>query len=175
MALTRSIVRASVAALSAPAEAITQANRLICADAADGMFVTLFYAQLNPATGDLTYVNAGHNPPLHYSGGQAEPAALTRTGMALGIQPLFKFEQRTVRLAPGDWVFFFTDGVVDAVNAAGEYFGQAALQRAVRTPGGPAAAETAAAMVASVDQALRDFTGATPPYDDITMMLLKRQ
>jgi sigma-B regulation protein RsbU (phosphoserine phosphatase) len=171
MALTRSIVRASVAALSTPAEAITQANRLICADATNGMFVTLFYARLNPATGDLTYVNAGHNPPLYYRGGRDNPSALTRTGMALGIQVLGEFEQRTVRLDAGDFVFLFTDGVVDAVNAAGKYFGQEALQRALSEHCRQGAAE----MVADVDQALRDFTGAAPPYDDITMVLLRRQ
>ena len=171
MALTRSIVRASVAALSTPAEAIAQANRLICADATNGMFVTLFYARLDPATGDLTYVNAGHNPPLLYRCGGDEPSALTRTGMALGIHVLAQFEQRTVRLEAGDFVFLFTDGVIDAVNTAGQYFGAAALQRALRAHSRQAAAE----LVAELDQALRDFTGATPPYDDITMVLLKRQ
>jgi sigma-B regulation protein RsbU (phosphoserine phosphatase) len=171
MALTRSIVRASVAALGSPADAITQANRLICADATNGMFVTLFYARLDPATGDLTYVNAGHNPPLLYQGGRDQPTALRRTGMALGIQVLDQFEQRAVRLDQGEFVFLFTDGVIDAVNAAGDYFGTEALQRALSEHRRQGAAE----IVAGVDQALRDFTGAAPPYDDITMVLLKRQ
>ncbi|MGH2522866.1 MAG: PP2C family protein-serine/threonine phosphatase, partial [Anaerolineales bacterium] len=64
MALTRSIVRASALQAITPAEGITQANRLICADATNSMFVTLLYACLRPATGELAYVNAGHNPPL---------------------------------------------------------------------------------------------------------------
>jgi sigma-B regulation protein RsbU (phosphoserine phosphatase) len=103
MALTRSIVRASAAATRSPAEAITQSNRLICADSMNSMFVTLFFGRLDPATGDLTYVNAGHNPPLWREAGRAETTPLTRTGMALGIHVAAQYEQRTVRLAPGDW------------------------------------------------------------------------
>ena len=64
MALTRSTVRASLAGAPSPAEGIARANRLICADAAGGMFVTLFYAELDPLTGLLTYVNAGHDPAI---------------------------------------------------------------------------------------------------------------
>jgi sigma-B regulation protein RsbU (phosphoserine phosphatase) len=64
MALTRSTVRASIGRASSPADGIAHANRLICADSTGGMFVTLFYALLNPTTGEFTYVNAGHNPPL---------------------------------------------------------------------------------------------------------------
>jgi sigma-B regulation protein RsbU (phosphoserine phosphatase) len=76
-----------------------------------------------------------------------------------------------VRLEAGDFVFLFTDGVIDAVNTAGQYFGQEVLQRALSEHCRQGAAE----MVADLDQALRDFTGATPPHDDITMVLLRRQ
>ncbi len=170
MALTRSIVRASATAAASPAEAITQANRLICADAANSMFVTLFYARLDPASGELTYVNAGQNPPLLYAAGAAEPTPLTRTGMALGINPHAPYEQRTVRLAAGDAVLLYTDGVTDARNAAGDHFGMAALRQCLAERRGQGASE----VLDGLNQVLRAFVGDTPPYDDITLMLVKR-
>ncbi|MEP7358423.1 MAG: GAF domain-containing SpoIIE family protein phosphatase, partial [Anaerolineales bacterium] len=127
MALTRSVVRASTLALATPAEAIAQANRLICADAANDMFVTLFYGRLDLATGRLTYVNAGQNPPLLFRAGQLRPVPLTRTGMALGLITGAPYEQRTLQLEPGDWLFLYTDGVTDAMNAAGQSYDEAGL------------------------------------------------
>lgn len=171
MALTRSIVRASADGARSPVEAITQANRLICADATNGMFVTLFYARLDPATGSLAYVNAGHNPPLLYQAGRDDPVKLTRTGTALGIEVSFPFEQRTIGLETGDFVLLYTDGVTDAVDGTQQPFGEARLRRALSEHRHLGAVE----ILAGLDQALRDFTGATPPYDDITLMLLKRR
>ena len=170
MALTRSVVRACTMAAASPAEAILQANRLICADSGNGMFVTLFYGRLDPATGRLTYVNAGHNPPLLFTAGQGQPAALTRTGMALGVFPDLAYEQRTVQLAPGDWLFLYTDGVTDAVNAAEQRYDQAELVETLAQQRHLGADE----ILASLDRSLCAFVGDQPPFDDITMVLLKR-
>jgi hypothetical protein len=85
MALTRSVVRASVIPAPTPAEGIAVANRLVCADSTGGMFVTLFYGVLHPDTGMLTYVNAGHNPPLFYRAGEDHLLELKPSGMALGL------------------------------------------------------------------------------------------
>jgi sigma-B regulation protein RsbU (phosphoserine phosphatase) len=170
MALARSIVRTSAAAARSPAEAITHANRLICADSTDSMFVTLFYGRLDPATGDLTYVNAGHNPPLFYQAGTDDPTRLTRTGMALGIQVAAPFEERTVRLQAGDFVLLYTDGVTDALNADGQPYGEAALVQALA----PQRHRSAAQILAGLDRSLREYVGNTQPFDDITLMLVKR-
>jgi sigma-B regulation protein RsbU (phosphoserine phosphatase) len=170
MALTRSTVRASAAAAASPAEAITQANRLICADAMNSMFVTLFYGRLDLATGRLTYVNAGHNPPLLYAAGQAAPTALTRTGMALGILPGGRYEQRTLQLAPGDFMLLYTDGVTDALNGDRQRYGEEALRRVLAEHRD----QSAPALLDALDQSLRAHVGGTPPYDDITLMLVKR-
>ena len=85
MALTRSTVRASLAGAPSPADGIARANRLICADAAGGMFVTLFYAELDPLTGQLTYVNAGHDPAILCSNDRGRCTILERTGLVLGV------------------------------------------------------------------------------------------
>ena len=84
MALTRAVVRGAAVATNSPAQCITQANRLICADAGNGMFVTLWYGMLEGSTGDLTFVNAGHNPPWFYQSHTDQFGRLERTGMALG-------------------------------------------------------------------------------------------
>jgi len=170
MALTRSTVRASVAPASTPAGGITQANTLISADAANGMFVTLFYAQLDPATGEFTYVNAGHNPPFHYRAKENELTELTRTGMALGIDPTFRYDQRRLTLAPGDIVLLYTDGVTEAPDAQQEEFGVERLMNIVREKRAASAAE----IVASIHAALRAFTGDAPLFDDITSVVVKR-
>ena len=165
MAMTRSTIRASVGQASSPAEGIALANRLICADATGGMFVTLFYAFLDPETGALTYVNAGHNPPLLRRGdGQAGPdevVELERTGMALGVMADATFEQRTVQFCPGDLVLFYTDGITEALDEREEDFG---VQRA-----------PVADVVEAIERALEVHVGDLSPFDDITMVAVRRQ
>ena len=170
MALARSTVRASLVQASSPADGLTHANRLLCADSANSMFVTLFYAQIEPATGDVVYVNAGHNPPLLY---QAEPkqwVKLGRTGMVLGVDEGQSYGQRDLQLQRGDFLFLYTDGVTEATNAQAQEFGEA---RIVDILSQNCQAEAAAIMMA-LDQALRDFIGSTAPFDDVTAVIVKR-
>ncbi len=169
MALTRSIVRASVATAFSPADGITHANRLICADAANGMFVTLCYLRLD-AAGQIVYVNAGHNPPLWYRADQDQLIELTRTGMALGVLDINWYEQRTEQLNPGDFVVLYTDGVTEFVNAQGQEFGIKRLRQVILENRRSSAAE----MVTAVEQALGGFSDLSMPFDDITVVMIKR-
>ncbi len=169
MALTRSIVRASVASASSPAEGIARANPLICADSTRGMFVTLFYASLNPTARELTYVNAGHNPPLLCRAGQDQPTGLALTGLPLGIKADAPYEQRTLYLIPGDFIILYTDGVTDAMNPAGQDFGMQRLQRVLRDHCRSSAADILAALEAAID----GFTGPTPPFDDMAIVVIR--
>jgi sigma-B regulation protein RsbU (phosphoserine phosphatase) len=171
MALTRSFIRASMDLASSPAQGILHANRLICADSTNGMFVTLFYALLDPATGDLTYVNAGHNPPLLFSAGSDQPAALRRTGMALGVEVETSYEQNTLRLQPGDFIVLYTDGVVEAIDTSQQEFGIQRLQQVLLDNRN----STPSSIVQALEQDLIAFTGPTPPFDDITLLFAKRQ
>jgi sigma-B regulation protein RsbU (phosphoserine phosphatase) len=170
MALTRSIVRASVIAAPLPAEGIAQANRLICADAANGMFVTLCYAQLDPETGEVVYVNAGHNPPLLMRAATGEIVELPRTGMVLGFDAAFTFDQRTARLNPGDFALFYTDGLTEAINEQGEEFGLKRLRRVLLDQRGATAEE----IVEALERAHGEFVGDTTPFDDVTLVIAKR-
>ena len=169
MALTRSIVRASVGRAPSPADGIAHANQLICADSTRGMFVTLFYALLNPATGEITYVNAGHNPPLLCRADQDQLTKLTRTGMALGVVEDTPFEQHTLRLNPGDFILLYTDGVTDAIDAHWQDFGMERLQRVILDHRHAPAAD----VMAALEQALGDFVGSSAPFDDMAMVVIK--
>jgi sigma-B regulation protein RsbU (phosphoserine phosphatase) len=172
MALTRSTVRASLAGAPSPAEGIARANRLICADAAGGMFVTLFYAELDPLTGLLTYVNAGHDPAILCADAQDRCTILERTGLVLGVDADAMYTQRTVQLEPGDCVLLYTDGVTDAALDASpdECFGPERLHALV----GAHHHAPAAALVAALDQALQDYISPAGPFDDVTVVAIRR-
>jgi sigma-B regulation protein RsbU (phosphoserine phosphatase) len=170
MALSRSIIRASVTSAGSPSESIVQANRLICADSVNSMFVTLFYAQLDLGTGEFVYVNAGHNPPLLYRARTDELTALPRTGMALGLFEDVAFEQRGVRLDVGDFVLLYTDGVTEAMDAERHMFGEERLRRFLDAH---CHAETEA-MATALEETLTAFTGGAAPSDDITFVIARR-
>ncbi len=169
MALTRSIVRASVGRTLSPAEGIAHANQLICADATGGMFVTLFYARLNPTTREIVFVNAGHNPPLLYRADEDELTKLTRTGMALGVLEDTSFEERTLSLNPGDFLLLYTDGVTDATDAQEREFGMGRLESVVLDHRHARAAD----IMSALDQAIHDFAGSAAPFDDIAILVAK--
>jgi sigma-B regulation protein RsbU (phosphoserine phosphatase) len=169
MALTRSIVRASVDRAPSPADGIAHANRLICADSTGGMFVTLFYVLLNPEMGEITYVNAGHNPPLLYRAEQDELTQLARTGMALGVIEDTPFEQRTLHLNPGDFFLLYTDGVTDATDAHGQGFGMERLQHITVDHSLAPVAD----IVAALEHTVNDFAESSARFDDITIVVAK--
>ena len=171
MAFSRTIVRAGMRGAPAPKDAIAEANALICADAVYGMFLTLFYAQFNPQNGEVTYVNAGHNPPLLYRAGEKTLQELTLTGMLLGVDEEAAYEQRAVNLDPGDFIFFYTDGVPDAINDQEQDFGMERVNELLLEHHQAAAEE----LLETVEETVSAFTGARPSYDDITMLVVKRK
>ncbi len=171
MASSRTILRASVLDAPTPAEGIARANYLVCADARDGMFVTLVYGELQPATGQLCYVCAGHYPPLLYRAVPDRLTSLRWTGMALGLDPEATYEGHTVRLRPGDLILMYTDGVIDATNPQGEAFGQERLFHLVHEHRHASADEIVAALQAELDR----FAAGAPSFDDITLVLVRRK
>lgn len=170
MVNTRATLRASMFDADSPMHGLTHVNQLVCDDSHDGMFVTLFYAQINGLDGVVTYVNAGHNPPLLSRACGGEPELLTRTGMALGVDPSVLFTQRAVTLEAGDCVLFYTDGVPDALDETGQEFGEDRLRELVSAN----RAESAAGLVEAIETALKAHIQGTLPFDDITLMALKR-
>jgi sigma-B regulation protein RsbU (phosphoserine phosphatase) len=171
MAFTRSIIRASLDRATSPEEGISRANQLVCAESTFRFFVTLFYALLDPSTGELIYVNAGHNPPLLHRSDNSELVLLTRTGIPLGIEPDAAFEQQVVKLHAGDFILFYTDGVIEAFDDQGQEFGMPRLEQVVRS----CQQSSARQIIAAIDEALVAHAGTAAPFDDITFVVLKRQ
>ena len=170
MALTRTLVRAAAIETASPAEALQRVNELLLPDTKQGMFVTGVYALLDLKTCDLTFVNAGHNPPLWVrANGPIE--RLTRTGIALGATEAPTLSQRTIHLEPGDSILFYTDGLTEEFSADNEIFGEARLLDIVRSvPASPANG-----MLDAIETGLNAFMGSSPLADDLTMLVLRRE
>ncbi|HYL34739.1 MAG TPA: SpoIIE family protein phosphatase [Bryobacteraceae bacterium] len=149
---------------------VTRLNRIITSNCPSNRFISFFFGVLDPKTGLLTYVNAGHNPPLLvHRTGQVEK--LEGTGVILGILPGAKYEQRTCTLEPGDVVVLFSDGVTEACTPdTDEEFGEdrlaAALAELKDLP--------AQSIIESINQQVQEFTAGAPPADDITLVIAKR-
>jgi sigma-B regulation protein RsbU (phosphoserine phosphatase) len=171
MASARSTLRASIARADSPVDAITQANHLICTDALNGMFITLFFAQLDTTTGMLTYVNAGHNPPLLYRAALDEFVELERTGIIIGFDPATKYQQAATTIQPGDMLVLYTDGITETVNTHDEQFGLDRFQTLLRAQQTEPIQQT----IAAIKSALCEYTNNIAPADDVTAVIVKRQ
>jgi sigma-B regulation protein RsbU (phosphoserine phosphatase) len=152
------------------AELVAGVNRYSCSNSMGGVrFTTAFFAELDPATGDVVYVNAGHNVPiLRKTSGAVE--RLEAGGIPVGIFAESPYQVGTTRLEGGDWLVIFTDGVVEAVNGKDEEYGEPELIRLVDRGSGSAPAELLRNLLAELDR----HVGNTPQHDDITCLLLKR-
>ena len=169
MALTRTLVRAAVIETESPAEALARVNELLIPDTRQGMFVTGVYAVLDTGSGELTYVNAGHNPPIWVRrDGSIEK--LTRTAIALGVSTDHGVEQKTIQLAGGDNILFYTDGLTESFNNENEFYGEARLTEALLTN----TCTTASELIDAVEKSLLDFIQDMPPADDLTMLVVRR-
>lgn len=171
MAFTRSIIRGNLDHATSPDAGITRANRLICQESDNGLFVTMFYGQLNLQTGELIYVNAGHNPPVLVAPSQSILTSwLARTGVPLGVEEGSTYTQESVLLKPGDFIVLYTDGVTEATDANNNLFGVDRLQSVLLENQDRPAPEIAAALEQAIDQ----FSGPTAPRDDITIVIARR-
>ena len=151
-------------------EMVAGVNRYSCSNSQGGVrFTTAFFAELDPATGDLAYVNAGHNVPiLRKKSGVVE--RLDMGGIPIGIFAESHYEIGTARLENGDWLVIFTDGIVEAENAKQQEYGEPELIRLVDRESGSTPADLLRSLLAELDQ----FVGNTPQHDDMTCLLLKR-
>jgi len=132
MATARSMLRAVAQASESPGEILSRVNDPLVMDIPPNMFVTCFYAILEPESGSLRYANAGHDLPYmrrSARGGDAEE--LRARGMPLGLMPGMSYEEKELVLEAGDSALFYSDGLVEAHNPKGEMFGFPRLRRLV--------------------------------------------
>jgi sigma-B regulation protein RsbU (phosphoserine phosphatase) len=172
MALSRTLIRSYGAEYpTQPELVLSSTNRRILTDTRANMFVTVFYGILDPEAGTLTYANAGHNPPLLLgASGDAPAQRLRRTGMALGVIQEATWTQKRLRLAPGDTLVLYSDGITEAQNRHEVFFGEERLLDVAQAKVGSSAGGLRDALLAEVHH----FVGETTQFDDITLMVLVR-
>ncbi len=169
MALSRAIVRSSAIRGADAVSVIRTANTLITEDSRSGMFVTLFYAVLEKNERTLTYVNAGHNPPVLLNHRTGEIRMLNSKGIALGAMDGSEFEEVALSLESGTTIVFYTDGVTEASNMAGELFGEERLYDIIKSHG----TLTAKNLIEAIQTEIEAYCNGAQQADDITLMVLK--
>ena len=159
-------VTAQALGSSSPGEVLSRVNEALLTRIPSNMFVTCFYAILDPKSASLSYANAGHDLPYVRRGGEAEE--LRARGMPLGLMPGMGYEEKKVTLGGGDRVLFYSDGLVEAHNPEGEMFGFPRLRALV-------AEHAEGSVVDFLMDELRSFTGERwEQEDDITLVALLR-
>jgi sigma-B regulation protein RsbU (phosphoserine phosphatase) len=152
------------------ASLIHRVNNLVYESSTTNRYATFFYAEYDPATGLLTYVNAGHNPPYILRGAQAIP--LEATGMVVGLLPNAEYAQAIVPMHPGDVLLDYTDGISEAMNHQDEEWGEdrmiAAARKLLDQPG---RSHTAQQFMDCVLAAADKFTSGAPQHDDMTLLV----
>jgi serine phosphatase RsbU (regulator of sigma subunit) len=150
-------------------EMMAHLNDYIAENSPENKFLTLFYSELDPLTGDLYFANAGHNPPiLCRATGQLE--RLDATGLPIGILADSTYTEGCTRLWPGDALVVYSDGITESVNLADEEFGEERLIAVVQKN----LTSSSSKIRDRIDEALSRFVGTAAPVDDMTLLILKR-
>jgi serine phosphatase RsbU (regulator of sigma subunit) len=167
MASARSMLRAVAQTSTSPGDVLRRVNDPLATDIPPNMFVTCFYAILDPKSGNLTYANAGHDLPYLHRDGEAEE--LRATGMPLGLMPKMVYEEKETILEAGDNAVLYSDGLVEAHDPEGEMFGFPRLRALVAEH-----AEEERPLGDFLLEELYSFVGESwEQEDDITLLSLR--
>jgi sigma-B regulation protein RsbU (phosphoserine phosphatase) len=168
MAATKTLMKGTAGRDMAPSEVLFRVNRELCLENDSMMFVTVFCGVLNFRTGEVFYSNAGHNPPLVLKPGKPPEWLPLPEGFFLGTMEEAVYSTMQTTLASGDMLLLYTDGVTEAMNEAKTFYGEGGLMKAV-TDGQNGSPDI---VVRKILDSVRDFAGAEPQSDDITMLVL---
>jgi sigma-B regulation protein RsbU (phosphoserine phosphatase) len=171
MALSRTAIRTAALGISSPAETLRRANRILMEDSRSGMFVSVFYGLLDLESGLLTYARAGHNPPLLVRAADRSVSSLAASGVVLGILDNPEIAEESAWLAPGDTLVAYTDGVTEAVDEENQEFGEERLKQILAQ----ATEHSASSLIDLIQAAVRVFTGEREQFDDMTLVVAKRE
>jgi hypothetical protein len=150
-------------------QAVAGTNRYLASNhLRQGYFATMFFGILDPVTGTVLYINGGHNPPV-LARADGTQSKLEPTGPAIGMMPDSTFALGHANLEPGDTLFLYTDGVVEARDATGMLFG---MDRMLDVVG--ASWPTAEDLLGGIERALQRFVGSAEQFDDVTMLAVHR-
>jgi sigma-B regulation protein RsbU (phosphoserine phosphatase) len=148
-------------------EVMRNLNTLVYESSDANRYATFFYGELELATRTLTYVNAGHNPPMLFTGGDVQ--RLDAGGPVIGLMEGCRYQQASVTLAAGDVLVAYTDGVSEAMDEADEEWGEERLMAAVLTHRG----ETARTLIDRLMTSADAFVGGAPQHDDMTLVVVR--
>jgi serine phosphatase RsbU (regulator of sigma subunit) len=170
MAEARTYIHSQIESLEKPAEMLEALNRFFFKnlDRSD-LFVTMFYLQYRPQERELCYTSAGHNTPLLWRKEQQQLETLDAEGLIFGIKQNVNFEQKIAHLAPGDLLLLYTDGIIEAEDNQGEFFGLERLGNLLQESGDLSPQE----IIDSILNQVRIFTGMRHFNDDITLVVVK--
>ena len=169
MAVTKTLFRAIAPGVASVGDALTRLNRELARDNDRAMFVTAFAARLDRASGTLEYVNAGHNLTYRIQAAAGPGTLPGPVDPALGAVEGHEYRTSVVKLEPGDALVAYTDGVIEARNAAGAELSVGGLESYLSGCVG-AGAE---AIVRGLVERVEEFAGAVPQYDDVTVLVLR--
>lgn len=169
MAVTRTLLRSNASLGLSPTETVRRTNDLLLPDAEDsGMFVTVFYSQFS-ADGSVVHVNAGHNPPVVYHKATRAVEFLPLGGRALGWFADNPVQEVRATMQPGDVIVYYTDGLTDAENPAGEPYKEERLAAALLRH----ATGDAQSIKEAILHDVMIHCDGNPPFDDLTMLVVK--
>jgi serine phosphatase RsbU (regulator of sigma subunit) len=169
MALTRSLLRAEAARAISPAAALRATNQHLAEISTAGMFITILYGVLNYTTGQLSYARAGHELPLLWDAAGTPLNPARTNGQPLGILPDPAIDVQTLRLPPGGTLLIFSDGVTEATNPQGGFFGLENIEATVQIHLGIPAQQLCDQLV----DRLAAYRGTSPQADDITLLAVR--
>ena len=168
MAKLQATLRALASECASLGELGRRVNRIVKRDGLSNRFATLVYLELAPDSGRVRLVNAGHPPPLLLKSRSIEE--LPRGSIALGIVPDADFVEQQVELRAGEMLLVYSDGVTEAMNRAGEFFGDERLRATLAAAGASTAEQAGQSVLAAADA----FTGDARVFDDLSLVVLKR-
>ena len=167
--VTQTLLKGAVRNFTSPARCLSEVNELLAEDNETCVFVTVFYGILDLRDGTFRYCNGGHNPPRLIRGDSRVETLPTTGNVVLGVFPGHDYVDAEVRLAPGDALFLYTDGITEAQNARNEEFGEERLDEKLSSLDQATARE----VVDGVVDAVHLFAEDTPQSDDITCIALR--
>jgi sigma-B regulation protein RsbU (phosphoserine phosphatase) len=148
---------------------VEELNRSVCQVAPDNIYVTLFYAHVDPQRREVRYVNAGHEPPLLLRRRTGSAQRLDSTGTVLGLTGRAVYAQRTIRVDPGDVLVAFTDGVTEATDIEGQQWGENGVLNVLRRCKHARGSE----LVAEILESAGRFADPAAPADDRTAVVVR--
>ena len=152
-----------------PSQVLAQVNDILCEENDSGIFVTVFYGVIDHQAATLTYANGGHNPPYLTRAGRDVTALETTGGIALGVVSGLEYLQQTVDLCPEDTLFFYTDGITEAFDPAGNIYSDLRLKEVLYESRDLSVEALGRSVIGNVES----FANGAPQSDDITCVVAR--